>query len=58
MWSIYIDKNPKIAKINQNCIQLDLDEKVKKEIDNIYIKNLSEIKRLKKEIYKERIEGL
>lgn len=48
----YLDKNPEIAKINQNCVQLDLDEKVKEDIDNIYIKNFSDIKRLKKEIYK------
>jgi len=26
----YLDKNPEIAKINQKCVQLDLDEKVKK----------------------------
>jgi len=26
----YLDKNPEIAKINQKCIQLELDEKVKK----------------------------
>lgn len=25
----YLDKNPDITKINKNCVQLDLDEKVK-----------------------------
>jgi len=49
----YLDKNPEIAKINQNCVQLDLDEKVKEDIDKHYKENLEEIKRLKKEIYKE-----
>jgi len=49
----YLDKNPEIAKINQNCIQLDLDEKVKEETDKHYKENLEEIKRIKKEIYKE-----
>lgn len=49
----YLDKNPEIAKINQNCVQLDLDEKVKKEIDKNYKNNLEEIIRIKKETYKE-----
>jgi len=47
----YLDKNPEIAKINQNCVQLDLDKKVKKEIDKYYKENLEEIKRIKKETY-------
>jgi len=47
----YLDKNSDIAKINQNCIQLDLDKKVKKEIDKYYKENLEEIKRIKKETY-------
>lgn len=48
----YLDKNPEIAKINQNCIQLDLDKKVKEEIDKNYKENLEEIKRIKKGVYK------
>ena len=47
----YLDKNPEIAKINQNCVQLDLDEKVKEEIDRNYKENLEEIKRIKNRIY-------
>ena len=47
----YLDKNPEIAKINQNCVQLDLDEKVKEEIDKSYKENLEEIRRIKKKIY-------
>jgi spore coat polysaccharide biosynthesis protein SpsF len=47
----YLDKNPEIAKINQKCVQLDLDEKVKKEIDKNYKENLEEIKRIKNKIY-------
>jgi len=49
----YLDKNPEIAKINQNCVQLDLDKKIKEDINKHYKENLEEIKRLKKEIYKE-----
>ena len=48
----YLDKNPEIAKINQNCVQLDLDEAVKNEIDRIYHERFDEIKKLKSEIYK------
>jgi len=47
----YLDKNPEIIKINQNCIQLDLDEKVKKDIDKHYKENLEEIRKIKGEIY-------
>jgi spore coat polysaccharide biosynthesis protein SpsF len=47
----YLDKNPGIAKINQNCVQLDLDEKVKEEIDKSYKENLEEIRRIKNGIY-------
>ncbi len=47
----YLDKNLEIAKINQKCIQLDLDEKVKEKIDKHYKENLEEIKRIKKEVY-------
>jgi spore coat polysaccharide biosynthesis protein SpsF len=49
----YLDKNPEIAKINQNCVQLDLDKKVKEEINEHYKENLEEIKKSKKEIYNE-----
>ena len=42
-----------IAKMNQNCVQLDLDKKIKEEIDKYYKENLEEIKRIKKEIFKE-----
>ena len=48
----YLDKNPKIAKINQKCDQLDLDEKIKEDIDKYYKENLEEIKRLKMKIDK------
>jgi hypothetical protein len=40
---IYLDKNPEIAKINQYCIQLDLVDKVKEDIDKHYKENLEEI---------------
>ena len=47
----YLDRNPEIAKINQNCVQMDLDEKIKEEIDKHYKENLEKIKRFKKGIY-------
>jgi len=47
----YLEKNTDIAKINQKCIQLDLDEKIKQDIDKYYKENLEKIKRLKNEIY-------
>lgn len=48
----YLDKNPEIAKINQNCVQLDLDDKVKEEINKNFKENLKEIEKIKKEVYK------
>jgi len=47
----YLDRNPQITKINQNCIQLDLDEKVKEEIDKIFKENLDSIMKIKKELH-------
>ena len=49
----YLDKNPDIAKINKNCIQLDLDEKIREDIDEYYKDNLEEIIEIKEKIYKE-----
>ena len=47
----YLDKNPEIAKINKNCVQLDLDRKAKKEIDEYYKNNLEEMIEIKEKIY-------
>lgn len=44
----YLDKNLEIAKLNQNCIQLDLEEKVKEEIDRRYKENFRGNKKAKK----------
>jgi len=49
----YLDKNPEVAKISQNCVQLDLHEKAKEEIDKNFEHNLKKIKRIKGEVYKE-----
>ncbi len=48
----YLDKNPDIAKINKNCVQLDLDKKIKEEIDKHYKENLEEIRKIKEKIFK------
>jgi spore coat polysaccharide biosynthesis protein SpsF len=47
----YLDKHPDTAKINANCIQLDLAKDVKERINNYYIENHKEIMKIKKEIY-------
>ena len=47
----YLKANTGITDIHSDRIQLDLDKKVKKEIDDYYISNLDEILKIKKEIY-------
>lgn len=47
----YLDKNPEVAKLNKDCIQLDLNEKVKEKIDKNYKNNFDELKKLKNQIY-------
>ena len=46
-----LEKNPQIAKLNNNVIQRDLDESVKKRISKFYKNNKSKILDLKKKIY-------
>lgn len=48
----YLEKNLDISKINKNCVQLELDEGIKNEIDGIYLEKSDEIKKIKSEIYK------
>src|SRR3989338_409500 len=47
----YLDRNPHVAKINQNCIQLQLDRRIKEKIDKHYRDNLERIKEIKHKIY-------
>jgi len=47
----YLDENPEIAKINKNCVQLDLDEKVKEDIDKHYKENYEKIIKIKENIF-------
>ena len=47
----YLDENPKIAKLNRDCIQLDLEGNIKEEIENNYHKNFQKIETIKHEIY-------
>jgi len=47
----YLDKNPQIAKINQKCVQLDLDGNIREEVNRNYKEKLEEIKRIKNGIY-------
>jgi spore coat polysaccharide biosynthesis protein SpsF len=47
----YLDSHPEVAAINQSCIQLDLDAKVKAQIDRNYQYHYEEIKKIKDEMY-------
>lgn len=49
----YLDKNPQIAKINQKCVQLDLDDNTRAEVNRNYKEKLEEIKKIKNRIYLE-----
>ncbi|MCK5039245.1 MAG: 3-deoxy-manno-octulosonate cytidylyltransferase [Thermoplasmata archaeon] len=47
----YLGDNPDVLNINQKCVQRDLDDNVKSQIDEYYRKNLVEIKKIKEKIY-------
>jgi spore coat polysaccharide biosynthesis protein SpsF len=47
----YLDKHPEIAAINSLCVQLDLEQKVKEQIDKNYREHFQEIKKIKQDIY-------
>jgi spore coat polysaccharide biosynthesis protein SpsF len=51
----YLDKHPEIAAINALCVQLDLVQKVKEQIDKNYREHFQEIKKLKQDIYSRKI---
>jgi len=48
----YLDNNPDVAEINKNCIQQDLDGRIKKRIDNDFNENKSKILEIKNNFYK------
>jgi spore coat polysaccharide biosynthesis protein SpsF len=48
----FLDENPDIARVNRNCIQMELDPKTKEEIDRVYTENFTRIKSIKEEIYR------
>jgi spore coat polysaccharide biosynthesis protein SpsF len=47
----YLDAHPEIASLNKECIQLDLDPKIKERIIRNYQEHYEEIKKLKHDIY-------
>lgn len=47
----FLDRNPDIATMNKDVIQRDLDDSVKKEIDEFYRFNKAEILKIKNELY-------
>lgn len=47
----YLDNNPNNRDINKECVQLDLDNKIKEDIDNYYKNNFEQIQSIKKKIY-------
>jgi len=49
----YLENNPEISRINLGCVQADLDEIIKREINDNYSRNMEKIKKLKNEIYHE-----
>lgn len=48
----YLDMHPGIVDINKNCIQLDIEDDVKKSIDEYYSNNLQEILDIKERVYR------
>ncbi len=48
----YLHHHPEIIKVNQHCVQRDLDEQTKKTIDKHYQQHFTEIKKIKEKIYK------
>ena len=48
----YLDVHPEVVAINKNCVQLDLDAKVKSQIDRSYTDHYQEIQRIKDEMYR------
>jgi spore coat polysaccharide biosynthesis protein SpsF len=51
----YLDSHPEIAAINKDCIQLDLDAKVKAKIDQNYKDHYQEIQHIKDEMYQQKL---
>ncbi|MBN1860275.1 MAG: 3-deoxy-manno-octulosonate cytidylyltransferase [Candidatus Thermoplasmatota archaeon] len=51
----YLDKHPEVAAINAQCVQLDLDQKIKEQIQRNYQEHFQEIKKIKHEIYSGRL---
>mgnify|MGYP006274705401 CR=1 FL=1 len=49
----FIEENPEILKINNNCVQKDINEDLKKKINKNFKKNRDEIISIKKKIYRE-----
>lgn len=49
----FLKKNPKVASLNSNVVQRDLDEEIKKRISKFYKKNKDKILSIKKSIYLE-----
>ncbi len=48
----YLNRHPEIVKLNQQCVQRDLDEQTKKTIDEHYQRHFTEIKKIKEKIYR------
>lgn len=47
----YLDRHPEVAKINAECIQLDLDPDMINRIEENFKNNIEQIKEIKKKIY-------
>jgi spore coat polysaccharide biosynthesis protein SpsF len=47
----YLDLHPEIAALNSSCVQLDLAEKIKDQINKNYREHFQEIKKIKQQIF-------
>ena len=47
----YLNKNPQVLKINQKCVQLNLNSKIIDQINKQFKDNIDEIRTIKKELY-------
>lgn len=48
----YLDVHPSIVDINKKCVQLDIEDELKKSIDEYYCNNLQQILDIKQRIYR------
>lgn len=48
----YLNKNPEVVRINEKCVQRDLDQETKDKINALYLERTDEVREIKTRIYK------